>query len=261
MSEREHPPLIETRSEDYRSSHLGAVADDYDDSLFSEGSYNHEVWKREKKLLDEFVARWAPKAKRYLDFACGTGRVLTFLEGRFSESVGLDISPDMLSQARKRGARSRLVRGDVTREPEILEGCFDCISAFRFFLNAEPALRAQAMSFLVSRLCDEDSVLIFNVHGNRVSTYGLSVLLKRLLLRRRHNTLSLREVRELVDGHGLQIVEWCGIHYFDQTWYDHLPRPIWRTLEAALAPLRFLRPFSVYFYFVCRKREVRAATA
>lgn len=246
------PPLnTEKHSSDYRKSHLGSVAAEYDDVLFRPGTYNHEVWQQEKALLDALVGRWVPSKLNYLDFACGTGRILSHMESRFEKSVGIDISADMLSEASRR-TRAQLVCGDATANPELIQLKFDCVTAFRFFLNAEETLRDQAMAYLTTRLRSPESVLIFNVHGNKASTYGASVALKRLL-GRQHNLMGLNEVKRLVHNHGLEIVEWCGINYLDQSLYTHLPMPVWRGMESALKRFRFLRRFSVYLYFVCRK--------
>ena len=50
----------------------------------------------------------------------------------------IDVSPDMLALAGARCPRARLIRGDVTTTPGLAPGPFDLITAFRFFLNAEP---------------------------------------------------------------------------------------------------------------------------
>ena len=48
-------------------------------------------------------------------------------------------------------ARATLVEGDLTREPLLGERRFDLVTAFRFFPNAEPALRRDVMAALVRR--------------------------------------------------------------------------------------------------------------
>jgi len=163
--------------QDYRTTHMGpeSWAKDYDAKLFAPGSFDAAIWESEQRLLDRIVLEHVPRRQRYLDFACGTGRVLSHLERSFATSVGLDISATMLGVARERVRTARLVEGDPTRDPGVLGGRrFDFISAFRFFLNAQPSLRDAAMGFLASALRDNDSRLLFNVHGNRFSTRAVA---------------------------------------------------------------------------------------
>jgi predicted TPR repeat methyltransferase len=242
---------------DYRLSHAGngSWSDGYDDKLFSPGSYDFHVWQQEKRLLTELIGKWVHRRHRYLDFACGTGRILAHVEPHFAMSVGLDISWSMLTQARSKIRNAILVCGDATRVPELLSGTFDCITAWRFFLNAQPELREQAMAFLASKLASAESVLMFNVHGNRHSSRCFMIALNRLR-GQRHNTMSFAEVQELVERHGLEIVEWHGVNFLDKAFYNCMPNGLWRIIETLLSPLKkWLDKFSVYFVFVCRKKS------
>ena len=239
--------------QDYRTTHVGpeSWAKDYDARLFAPGSFDAAIWEREQRLLDLIVQQHVPQRRSYLDFACGTGRVLSYLERRFETSVGLDISPTMLGVARERVPGATLIEGDATRDPRALQGRqFDFITAFRFFLNAQPSLRDAAMAVLASALRDENSRLLFNVHGNRHSTRAL-VAAKAQLTREQFSSMSLRECADLAARHGLEIVEWYGIGSYDKALLRVLPLRAWRWAEAN-APLP--RRFAVYLYFVCRRK-------
>jgi SAM-dependent methyltransferase len=66
-----------------------------------------------------------------LDAACGTGRALPVLRravGPAGTVIGLDVTPEMLSEADRRGRRATagLVLGDVCRLP-LPDGCVDAI--------------------------------------------------------------------------------------------------------------------------------------
>jgi SAM-dependent methyltransferase len=66
-----------------------------------------------------------------LDAACGTGRALPVLRravGPAGTVIGLDVTPEMLSEADRRGRRAAagLVLGDVCRLP-LPDGCVDAI--------------------------------------------------------------------------------------------------------------------------------------
>jgi predicted TPR repeat methyltransferase len=239
--------------QDYRTSHVGpeSWAKDYDARLFPPGSFNAIMWDREQRLLDHILRQHVACRDSYLDFACGTGRVLSYLERDFSTAVGLDISATMLAVAKQRVRAATLVNADPTRDPGVLGGRrFDLITAFRFFLNAQPALRDEAMSFLASALKNEQSRLLFNVHGNRYSTRAL-IAAKARFTREQFASMSVREAFELAARHGLEVVEWYGIGSYDKWLLRMMPLSAWCWAERAAAlPKRF----SVYLYFVCRRR-------
>jgi SAM-dependent methyltransferase len=240
---------------DYRTTHVGSEswAKDYDAKLFSPGSFDAEIWEREQQLLDRIVQDHVQQRASYLDFACGTGRVLSHVERHFSTAVGLDISETMLTVARGRTRRATLVQGDATVDAQLLHGRrFDFITAFRFFLNAQPALREDAMALLASALRDTDSRLLFNVHGNRYSIRGL-VAAKAWIRREQFNSMSVRECMDLAECHGLEVVEWYGIGSYGKSLLRVLPLGTWRWAEQVA---RLPKMLAVYLYFLCRRKFV-----
>lgn len=239
--------------QDYRTTHVGSEswAKDYDAKLFSPGSFDAAIWEREQQLLDRIVQGHV-RRESYLDFACGTGRVLSYCEPHFQSAAGLDISETMLAVARSRVRSAALVHGDATGNCALLGGRrFDFITAFRFFLNAQPSLRDEAMSFLASALQDSDSRLLFNVHGNRRSTRAV-VAAKAALTGEQFASMSVRESMDLATRHGLEVVEWYGIGSYDKALLRVLPLRAWRWAERQ-APLP--KRFAVYLYFLCRRRD------
>lgn len=240
--------------DDYRTTHVGpdSWARDYDETLFSSGSFDAAVWQREQRLIDEIMRQHVARRDDYLDFACGTGRVLAQVESRFAHPVGLDISDTMLAAARRRVLSAKLVQGDATRDRSVLNAQrFDFITAFRFFLNAQPSLRDEAMAFLASALKDADSRLLFNVHGNRFSTRAL-VEAKARLMREQFESMTLQQSVDLAERHGLEVVEWYGIGSWDKAFLRLMPLRAWEWAEGAL-PLP--KRVAVYLYFVCRRRR------
>lgn len=238
--------------EDYRTSHVGAQswAQDYDAKLFAPGSFDAAIWEREQLLLDRMVQQHVAQRESYLDFACGTGRVLSYLEPHFQTAVGLDISATMLAVARERVRAASLVQADATLNPAALDRRrFDFVTAFRFFLNAQPSLRDAAMAFLASTLKDRDSRLLFNVHGNRYSSRAL-LAAKAMITREQFASMSVRESIELAARHGLEVVEWDGIGSYDKSLLRMMPLRAWRCAEV-VAPLP--KRWAVYLYFLCRR--------
>jgi hypothetical protein len=121
----------------------------------------------------------------------------------------------MASLARAKVKRAQIICGDITGQERILDQKFDLITAFRFFLNAEPPLRVAAMRALGERLRDESSWLIFNNHGNLWSHKLLMWPYHKLRQRRRAqplagNYLSHREIVRLVEEAGLKIERVLG---------------------------------------------------
>jgi len=97
----------------YTYSHMGkAKAKYYENKEYSNISYYSYIWRIEKDYLNilskEFKKNSRDSGKiRYLDFACGTGRVISFLENYMDISIGIDISNDMLEIARKKVKKSK----------------------------------------------------------------------------------------------------------------------------------------------------------
>lgn len=187
----------------YRESHK-QKGDDYH-RTFEEMPHRNMVWRLEQRVLTRIVnSRFGRSRPDYLDFASGTGRVLSHLSGLVESSTAVDISESMLAVAAQNVPGARIAAGDITRE-ELLPGeSFDLITAFRFFPNAEGDLRKEVIDQLAARL-KPDGILVFNNHINRNS------LLRRLSSIRRGTSsdrgLIDEEVRDLVESAGLRIIK------------------------------------------------------
>ena len=191
----------------YRESHLHKGADYHD--TFVSLPHRALIWKLERRLLLRLVRETFPdQPPRYLDFACGTGRILAHLAPHCSGAVGVDVSPLMLQVARRALPGVEIVQADITRDDRLGRRAFDLITAFRFFPNAETELRQEALVVL-GRHLSADGVLVFNNHKHRGS-------LRRRLARARRwavasppaapdRVMSRRETRELVAEAGLRI--------------------------------------------------------
>jgi predicted TPR repeat methyltransferase len=242
-------------SSSYRDSHRCKGAD-YQ-ARFEENPRRALLWSVEQLLLERILRRFLPgRSIDHLDFACGTGRVLGFLEGRTRTSTGVDVSPSMLAVARDRTHHAELVEGDLTRGDVLGDRRFDLITAFRFFPNAEEELRRDAIGALTARL-SEGGILVFNNHRN------LSSLLFRLARLRRPGAdgnagMGEREVESLVAGAGLAI---CA-RYHAGIVPESEPRVLRpRALVAAVERLATRLPLaglSEDVIYVCRRAEAVA---
>src|SRR4051812_10966165 len=185
------------------------------EKFYLRGTSDEAIWSIEQEFLADFFERHRSKWPEcaYLDFACGTGRVISFMEERVATSRGIDVSAEMLKIAQTKVHRSELLCADITREP--FSGGYDLITAFRFFLNADPGLRSEIMKILAAHLRDENSRLVFNNHGNPLSYKAVAWPIHRLrrLVKGRPavgNYLNDGEIRSLLSEAGLEVTERIG---------------------------------------------------
>jgi ubiquinone/menaquinone biosynthesis C-methylase UbiE len=98
------------------------------------------------------LLRSLPSVKdgRVLDVGCGYGYLARPLLNRFKTVVGLDISPVMLSEARKRSG-VHLILADACYMP-FKHGLFDCVIALNVFLHLpQPEITVAEMSRVTKR--------------------------------------------------------------------------------------------------------------
>lgn len=226
----------------YRESHVGSGCGERYDASHA-AKMDGYIWDALIKdyLNTQFARSVENGATRYLDFACGTGRVLEVGSQHFLNSTGIDVSEDMLSVARSRVPEATILCGDVTKGPLASDKQFDCVSLFRFLLNAERELCMEVLHWLAEHM-PPGGILIANNHMNLASFRGVATWLSTTLLRTNHNFLSRNTVIEMLSQAGFRVVEWSG--------YRILPtvrgRPIFGKtvqvgLERLLRTLKFER--------------------
>src|SRR5690606_24464999 len=94
----------------------------------------------------------------------------------------------------------------------LLDGRFGLVTAFRFFLNAEPDLRRAALQAIEPRLAP-GGYLVANFHLNPTSLTGLYVRLRSLRRARRRPMMSLDEARALLTEQGFEVEQTFGYGY------------------------------------------------
>ena len=133
------------------------------------------IYELEQMVLSRFLAENESDKKCLMDFACGTGRWTQFLENRFSQVVGVDISGQMIAAAKKKCAKADFEVTDITADDSggtLQERQFDMITAFRFYKNAEDPLRRSVTAALPKYL-KTGSYFIFDLHLNTFSIMGM----------------------------------------------------------------------------------------
>jgi len=200
----------------YKDSHKYAEKGAEYQAFYETQPWERFLWSREQKVILHILEKYFKgRDVHLLDFACGTGRITGLLEDRVKTSTGVDVSGSMLAIARRKLKRTEIIKADITAE-DILKGRkFNLITAFRFFVNAEPALRCSAMQALAG-LLSEDGYFVFNNH----QSYG-SPWIKLRYLRHRQvnpqgifNVMTIAEMKKLVASVGLQIVELYPVGFF-----------------------------------------------
>jgi ubiquinone/menaquinone biosynthesis C-methylase UbiE len=108
------------------------------------------------------IAQHKPEARTLLELACGTGAVLRIL-ARSYEVAGLDVSPRMLSMARKKLPRVRFFRQnmisfDLGKKFDVIICVFDSINHVLRFADWKSVFRRAAAHL------DEKGIFLFDVN-------------------------------------------------------------------------------------------------
>ena len=103
----------------------GEAAEHYDEAVYAPASRDSFIWSLQKEYLTRLAAslRQDRGSLRYLDFACGTGRVLEALQPFGTAVDAVDIAEAMAERARRRVPSARVAVGDVLEMPEIIGLC------------------------------------------------------------------------------------------------------------------------------------------
>jgi SAM-dependent methyltransferase len=157
--------MPETYSTHFRE---GETARKYETGEYAPGTYADLLWQIEQDQLRAIVSELRSVKPRIeaLDFASGTGRITALIEDLTDAATGIEISPAMCDIAARKVKRAKIICADILAANAPVEEKYDLITAFRFFLNADPSLRPVAMKALAARLRDKQSLLVFNNHGN-----------------------------------------------------------------------------------------------
>lgn len=178
------------------------------------------VTTRQRRFLRHLVTERFDTPPVQHDFACGTGRALSMLEGLVSAAHGYDTAPAMLAEAGAAGVPAELHLlhpADPTPAPVPTDGPA-IVTMLRLMLNAPPALRDAALGFAAQALPDQDSgLLVLENHGHRRSLRHLHAW------RRRHHPwfaeLGTTEVRALLARHGFRLLRRRGFALSTQGFY------------------------------------------
>jgi len=229
----------------------------YDAHYADKYSWDGFLWSREQAaLLKIFDTYYRGRKIELLDFACGTGRITAFLEDHTAISTGIDVSDTMLNEARKKLRRTEIIQADITQNDILGDRKFNLITAFRFFLNAEPALRKNVIKALAHHL-SEDGYLVFNNH-HCLNSPWIKLYYWRHLKKSPDsvfNVMTIAQMKELVENVGLEIVRIYPIGYFHPPPRIKIPNFINNTIDDIASRINVLKSFSENPIAVCRRRK------
>lgn len=196
----------------------------------------------------------------YLDFGCGTGRIIKFISENYflKECYGMDSSKYMIEEAKKRVPNAKFIVKNILKEK--YKKKFDIITTFRLILNLEDELRLKILKELRELIYD-NGILIINNHNNRYSFIGMvSYVLhkyfgysikgrKKTKEKTIKNTLTEKEMKNLLKEAGFKVI-W--IYRFAFLPMMILPERIQYNLELFISktPLRYFSKDQIY---VCEK--------
>ncbi|MCQ1536891.1 methyltransferase domain-containing protein [Methanosarcina sp. KYL-1] len=247
--------------EDYRNSHISdEISHDYEYKIYSKNSYDSIIWNFEKKILAKYfyLLKDQNGIIDYMDFACGTGRIISYIESlsAINENlVGVDVSDSMLKIAESKLTHSKLINADLTVDDVLEMQKFDLITSFRFVLNAQPELRDLAIKLIHDKLKNNHSFLIFNVHGNKYSYRLITYVIARSLWGRRLNHLSYWETEKIVEKYNLKIVSFYGIGFVPKVLYRFFPSGILCHVDSLLQRIPFIKYLAYDLVFICQKQN------
>jgi ubiquinone/menaquinone biosynthesis C-methylase UbiE len=144
---------------------------------------NKNKWMGEDRKVKEFLNDF-PKGTSILDIPCGTGRFFPFYHEKGFEVLGIDISPDMLAQAKQRvGSAITVKLGNIFNIG--LVDAFDIVLCIRFlnliefgdikYVLAEMQRAAKSRIILTLRVRQK------NPTGHYHSAYAVSLIKDALL--------------------------------------------------------------------------------
>ena len=244
----------------------GMSGESYDRSLANR--FELTIFRLESAILKDIFRRLrsSDPEMAYLDYACGTGRIISLFGDLIRTKVGVDTSAGQLAIARQKAPDAEFLQGNVVTNPDLLGSRrFDLVTAFRLLLNLEPQNRAPILGALADRLA-QDGYLVVDNHMNRHSVLGMAALFANKVLgipkkpvmqpgrRGIISTMSEFEMRRVLAEAGLEAVEVHRI--FVLPGHNHLqllPTRWLVSVETLLSRVPGLNRMAKNQIYVCRR--------
>ncbi|MDQ0315303.1 class I SAM-dependent DNA methyltransferase [Amorphus orientalis] len=129
-------------------------------------------------LVAETLAKVADTSTRILDAGCGTGLAGAELAKQgFTRIDGIDVSPEMLEEARGKGVYGELAEADMTRRFPLEDDAYDgavCVGVFTNGHVGPDAIRE------IARVVKPGGMIVATVHENVWDKEGYAGELKKM---------------------------------------------------------------------------------
>jgi ubiquinone/menaquinone biosynthesis C-methylase UbiE len=203
--------------------YIGEKAEDYDRDR--EGG---EYWMAEQESMARFLGR-VQGVRTVLDAPFGTGRFCPIYAEHRLEVVALDISADMIDQARRKHpevmARAKVLVQDM-RRIDYADNALDLVVCYRFLPWIVSYEEAELSLKELARVCGQYAILELCV-GQHPTGSGRVVKNRTLW-----NRLNEEELRSWLRKYGLEVME--VVPLFDDYWHPGLTAFLCRKIRPAL---------------------------
>jgi len=148
-------------------------ADTYDADFVAATGY---VYPREVAAV--FAARRGGGNAPVLDIGCGSGAVGEALAGMEAGEVdGLDLSPEMLAVAARKGVYRRTIEGDLTGRVPIPDSTYGALLSAGTFTHGHVGPKAMGEVLRVAR---PEALLCLGINGAHFEAHGFGAAFARL---------------------------------------------------------------------------------
>ncbi len=213
------------------------LAKDYDNNRFA-NSYGQYIHQQELAVLSQYLLPTAGQLN--VDIACGTGRFLSYA------NYGVDISAEMLAQARKKYPEKTFVNAKIGELP-FQDNFFDNATCFHLFMHLNEELLTEALGE-VHRVLKKGGYFIFDVPSeqrrkllgyHKTSWHGA-------------NQISVHRLRDLL-GEDWDLLAYKGVAFLPIHRLPKSLRKLFIPLDNLLSRSP-LRAYSSHIIYILRKR-------
>lgn len=122
--------------------------------------YQDKDYPKEAQFIRQIIRRSHPNAKSLLDVGCGTGTHLHLLQENFRTLAGVDLSPQIVTEAKKKVPQARFVVGDM--KTFCLDQRFDVLTCLYsvFNYNLTPKEAQQTLKNFAAHLQPKGLLII-----------------------------------------------------------------------------------------------------
>ena len=159
------------------------VQDNYD--ILAENYAAQFADEMDKKPFDRKMLDWLIEKSADLgiicDMGCGPGQIAGYLHARGATVCGIDLSPEMIKQARILNPQISFEIGDMTSLENVADASFGGIAAFYSIVNIPPESNLQALREL-RRVLRMSGVLLLTFHIGQEEVHIEEMLDKKVSL-------------------------------------------------------------------------------